>query len=176
MDKVLTKIIILLSLSCVLLISCKDSKSKEEEEIGTEFPAEFQKVWQDDESILEGDELGIYFTDTKIVFWDYDGDDFDQGDDCFYVFEAGTLVSYEGDNYTVSIIDPETQGQEQISAEITINNGKLIIDDPEESEPITHTDTGDSISDLSPVCSDQAAKRVLRIDKSALLFKNLTAH
>lgn len=170
----LKKIPVLLFISISLLSSCKDSK--DEKETGTEFPTEFQKVWQDDEYILEGDEIGIYFTDTEVVFWDYDGDEYDQGEDCFYIFEAGTLISYEGDNYTVSIIDPETQEQEQINAEITISNGKLIIDDPEESEPITHTDTGDSISDLSPVCSDQAAKRAIKVDKSVSIFRNLTVH
>ncbi|MEQ8579666.1 MAG: hypothetical protein RIC57_09490 [Balneola sp.] len=160
--KISAKKLSLLSLLILLSISCKDKS--EDSETGTEFPSEFQKVWQDDEFTSDGDEIGIYFTDTKIGFWDYDGDDFDQGDDCYFISEEATLISFEGDIYTIEVEDPD--GTERIEAEITINNGKLIIDDPEESEPFSHTDTGDSVSDLSPLCPGNLAKRLSTQNKS----------
>ena len=63
--------------ACVLS-SCKDKNDGVE--TGNEFPTEFQKVWQEDEFAAEGDEIGVHFTDNKVIVWDYDGDNFDEGE------------------------------------------------------------------------------------------------
>lgn len=143
--------------------SCKDSGGDDDGEIGVEFGARLQTVWQDDESATENDEIGIYFTKTKIFFWDYDGDEFDEGDDCYFVAEVASLVFFEEDIYTLSFIDPETQEEMEVKAKITIVDGKLVFSDEEGQDAITYTNTQNSSENLNPKCRSEAkTKKTLK--------------
>lgn len=147
----------------LLTISCKDKSSTE---TGTTFPESFQFVWQD-ESFDDGDELGVYFTDTGIYFWDYFGDSYDQGPDCYAVLLVIEIVSYEGDVYTVEFIDPDTGTRETETVDIQIRDGLLIVG--EEGDEIPHSKTNLMPSQLTPACDFDFKK--VESDKRKSLLK-----
>ena len=142
--------------SIIFLSSCKkDSKT----ETGDEFPDEMHAVWQE-EGWDDGDELGLYFTSKMMAIWDYAGDEYDQGEDCYYNWEAGELISYEGNNYRIRLIDFFFDDLEELTVNIRVDGDRMIIIDPEEEDSEQeYSRDSRSIEDLTPECSDDQFKR-----------------
>ena len=57
--------------------------------------------------------------------WDYDGDDFDQGEDCYFAGITGTLLEADGDVYTIRAFDPFSGETEDAEVRITVDGDTL---------------------------------------------------
>lgn len=152
---------------CMLSISCNNN-SDSSEETGDQFPDELQRVWQD-ATEDDGDELGVYFDDTSLYLWDYFGDSFDQGEDCYETFKTGDLISYEGDIYRIRSIF----NNQEITARIVVDGDNMTVSDPGEGgDSSNFTADSRSVSELTPVCQAKSpAKRSLK-DLSEVLGIN----
>ncbi|MEX0723312.1 MAG: hypothetical protein WD357_08865 [Gracilimonas sp.] len=139
-------------LPLIFLISCKkDSKS----DTGDEFPQEMRAVWQE-EGWDDGDEIGLYFNTKTMGAWDYAGDEYDQGENCYYNWEAGELISYEGNNYRIRLVDFFSDDIEELTVNIRVDGNMMTIIDPEgEDSEQEYSRDSRSIDDLTPECSDQ---------------------
>ncbi|MDR9416164.1 MAG: hypothetical protein RI564_07765 [Gracilimonas sp.] len=144
------QLILILIIISIVNISCKNN----DEETGDTFPEFLHAVWQDEE-FDDGDEIGIYFTEKKIFSWDYDGDSFDEGDDCYFVFEIGEIISYTGDKYRFKVNDLFSDEEEEITVIIKVNGNTMTISDPDEDEDSTpYSKDSRDILDLEPKCSE----------------------
>lgn len=152
----------------VLLVSCNNNNDSSEE-TGDTFPEELQRVWQD-RTDDDGDELGIYFDETSLYLWDYFGDSFDEGEDCYETFLTGELISYEGDIYRIRSVF----NNQEISARIEVDGDDLTISDPGEGGDVSNFSADErSVEDLSPVCQAKITGKEPATDlQRALRIKN----
>lgn len=134
------------------MTSCKNTDSDESDAI---FPVSFQKVWQD-ETFDDGDVIGIYFTENQVYDWDYDGDDFDQGEDCYFNSPLGSLISVDGDIYTIEFLDPLSGENDEVDVRIFIAGDTLRAVYIDDGFTISFSDTGMNPSDLTPACTFKA--------------------
>ncbi len=145
---------------CLIIVtglSCKNND--DDDDSGGSFPESFQKVWQE-EVFDDGDEIGVYFTDDKLFFWDYFGDSFDQGDDCYINEEIGTIVSVDGDVYTIRVRDFFSDETEDVPARIVVQGDTLRFTDIADDFETPYSDTGMSSSDLTPECTFKVSQEM----------------
>lgn len=147
------RIIISCLLVCIIIAACKDKNN--DVETGTTFPDELQGVWQD-ESFDDG-EIGIIIESKTVSSWDYLGDEYDEGEDCYEIGIIAELISYEGDHYTLNVMDLGDEPEEE-SGTITIEDDLLVLQGDEEDEKVVYSRTGLSKSDLAPGCDESTAK------------------
>lgn len=150
--KIRLKSVLGLMLCLLIVTSCKNTDSDESDAI---FPESFQKVWQD-ETFDDGDVIGIYFTENQVYAWDYDGDDFDQGEDCYFNFPTGSLKSVDDDIYTIEFLDPFNGDNEIFNVRIFVTGDTLRTVDIEDGFISSFSDTGMNPSDLTPACTFKA--------------------
>lgn len=152
-------------LAGLALTGCKDSNDVAS---GDTFPENMQGVWQSisysetgsDGSTFEssfeedGDVLGIYFTEDRIGFWDYDGDEFDQGEDCYFADTAAVLISFEGSTFRVTDLFEGARGEFNINVE----GSEMTLTGTDEFDGVTYdySETfsryDKTISQLTPKC------------------------
>ncbi len=151
--KIRLKPVLGLMLCLLIVTSCKNTDSDESDAI---FPESFQKVWQE-EPFDDGDVIGIYFTKNQMYTWDYNGDDFDQGEDCYFNDLEGSLISVDGDIYTIEFLDPFSGEVEyEFDLRISIAGNTLRTVDIEDGVTTSFSDTGMNPSDLTPACTFKA--------------------
>lgn len=137
----------------IFLMSCKKDSG---DSSGDEFPQEMRGVWQE-EGWDDGDELGIYFTSNTMGYWDYMGDEYDQGDDCYINWEFAELISYEGDNFRMTIMDFFSEGEEEGTVRIIVDGDILTMSEESDNEYIEeYSRDSRSVSNLTPECSESA--------------------
>ena len=154
-------ILLLILVTTLATFSCK---KKDKVETGTNFPEFLHAVWQI-EGFGDGDETGIYFNSDSLGIWDYDGDDFDQGEDCYYAFYAAVIVSYKGDEYRIKYYD---NSEETITIEV---EDDLITIGSEEDGETTFSKDSRTVSGLTPLCSDTSEEKIHRIGNWKDLIK-----
>lgn len=135
-------------LPLMFLMSCKKDSG---DSSGDEFPQEMRDVWQE-EGWGDGDELGIYFTKNTIGFWDYMGDEYDNGEDCYSNSEYVELISYEGDNFRLRQNSDFSDTQEEATVKITVNGNTLMMSYPDDGNGDYTEEYSRDSRDLTPEC------------------------
>lgn len=145
------KTVSIVLLTAFIMISCKDDSG----DSGGTFPGSIWGVWQEEGSD-EGDEIGIYFTDKDMGSWDYFGDEYDQGDDCYSNYVIGSLVSRNGDNYRIKFDEMwigEGENDEGVVT-IRVNGDMLTLTGPDtEDYEVTYSKDSRSVSSMTQECS-----------------------
>lgn len=146
-----TKYHFFLLATLLLATACNNDDS------GEEFPETLQNVWQDEAGSYSNNDFGIYFKKDKMYSWDYIGDSFDSGNDCYVEEEVGELVSYDGNAYRISMKDSPFTGRENVEETIYINNNNTWISAYLESdvndERIWFKDSR-TIGEIDPLCEE----------------------
>lgn len=110
------KSLLLLSVVCFTFSSCKDNGNNNDDLAGN-----VEGVWQLDSD--EGDVLYIDISTEAVASYDYMGDSFDEGDDC-YEIDISDIVEKDGNIYTIT--NPEFPGSE-FEATLELNGNKLTV-------------------------------------------------
>ena len=149
---------------CLLLVigmACKDKSTNNDDDdngdgtgSGDGFATAVQKVWQD-ESFDDGDEIGIAFDEDDIFLWDYFGDSFDQGDDCYFVDDVGDFVSRDGDVYQLTLFNFFAGGFDTLEVRLTVDGDTLTLDDRTQQVIVKFSDTDDDLDELTPQCTEK---------------------
>lgn len=158
-------------LPLIFLMSCKKDSG---DSSGDEFPQEMRDVWQE-EGWDDGDELGIYFTNNTMGYWDYMGDEYDQGEDCYFNWEFADLVSYEGNNFRLRIDDLFSEGEsEEGTVTIIVDGDILTMSEESEDYEDEYSRDSRSVNDLTPECNTSTNKVNAEETKSKfqMLFSN----
>jgi|AntRauTorcE11897_2_1112592.scaffolds.fasta_scaffold01331_10 hypothetical protein len=157
-------------LPLIFIISCKKDSN---DNSGDEFPQEMRSVWQE-EGWDDGDELGIYFTNNTMGSWDYMGDEYDEGDDCYYNWEVGELISYEGSNFRINMSSFFSEESEEATVSITVDGNLLSMSEPGDNDfTEEYSKDNRSVSNLTPKCSDSPKLKSDEMrDKVRMLFSN----
>jgi len=149
----------------LVLTGCKDSNDVVS---GDTFPENMQGVWQSmsysetgsDGSNFEGsfeedgDLLGLYFTEDRIGYWDYFGDEFDEGEDCYLADTAAVLMSFEGDIFRIMDLE---EGQE-VELTIRLDDSEMTLSGSDEFEGVTYdyretfSPYNKTVAQMTPVC------------------------
>lgn len=117
-------------------------------------------VWYYTE-VIDGKE-DIYYTvikaDGSIIDYDYQNDEFDQGDDCYYKYDEGYLISDLGNGeFSESLLEDSNYFSE-LKVKIDGNTATItIIDSSVESDigiSYSQVRTDLSESDLTPLCNE----------------------
>lgn len=155
--KSLFKTALLFALTLSIFVSCKDNGNDDDpfEEIAG--------LWQLDSD--EGDILYIDITPDEVTSYDYLGDEYDEGDDC-YLVETSEILEVDGDTFTIEA--PEFEGG-QLEVTITVVSGKLNVTITFLGEELTDTYTRSSAQtgSFTPVC-EETAQTKSRLKKSVL--------
>ncbi|MDZ7683358.1 MAG: hypothetical protein U5J63_17025 [Fodinibius sp.] len=132
-------------LCLITLTSCKDSSSNSGEETSVEG------LWLTDSN--EGDISYVHITNTIVSFYDYQGDDFDQGEDC-YIIGREEILEIDGNIYKFA--DPENPGK-TIDIRLTAQGNKLTVVQPfgNGSVTVTFTRHNGNISSFTPECTEE---------------------
>lgn len=149
--KIRSIIIAITIMPLAFMVSCKKDSG---DSSGNEFPQEMRDVWQE-EGWDDGDEIGLYITSNTMGYWDYMGDEYDQGEDCYYDYEVGELISYEGNNFRMNLENFFSEESEEVTIRINVDGNILTMSDPVEGDDYTEEYSRDSrsVSNLTPVCS-----------------------
>ena len=156
--KYLKQLLLLALVSSTILISCKDSKK---EDSGDEFPEFLHFVWQDEE-FDDGDELGVYFSADSIGSWDYFGDEYDQGEDCYFAMFVAEIVSYKGDEYRIryneEYVFPGENLEETIDLEVDGNELTVTAEVDGQTIIVPYSKDSRTVSDFTPICEELSFK------------------
>lgn len=153
----------------LIMASCKDDSN----ESGGTFPDNIQGVWQE-EGWDDGDELGIYFTSNEFGYWDYMGDAYDEGEDCYWNGIVAELISRDGDNYRMRATGEWADEEDEegiINLKVSGDMLTVTYPDDEEDEDYEEIYSKDSrsVGDLTPECSFKS-KSSPNADKFQKLF------
>ena len=143
----------------ILLMGCKDDSISTEVDNNNSYLGIWELVGYIDEGEEydnEGDVYYINITENKITEYDYMGDSFDEGPDCYEVYE--TTIIFDND---VIIIDLEEFGT--YSLRLDIENDQLrVFEDEEESYISLWKRSDKEVSSFVPECT---SKRVNKASK-----------
>lgn len=155
--KSIFKTALLSALTLSIFVSCKDNDND------NDSFEEIAGLWQLDSD--EGDILYINITPDEVTSYDYLGDEYDEGEDCYEV-EISEILEVDGDTFTIEA--PEFEGG-QLEATITVVNGKLNIRITFLGEELTDTYTRSNAQtgSFTPVCTETAQAKP-RSEKSVL--------
>ncbi len=150
--------IFIISTMLVTLISvqgCKDSNNEEEND-------SILGLWLLNST--EGDINYIHITDDVVTFYDYMGDEFDEGPDCYNI-GSDEILAVDGNTYTFQ--DP-FDSEATIDVEITAKGNQLTVVQPfgGATFTITFTKSTVSIDTFTPECDEQQ----LSADRSSFIF------
>ncbi|MDR8392467.1 hypothetical protein NC796_15035 [Aliifodinibius sp. S!AR15-10] len=132
-------------LLCVLtLVSCKDNST--DSELSTAVG-----LWKLNST--ENDISYINVTETSVTTYDYMGDEYDQGEDC-YLIEVEDILEINGNIYTFT--DPFDDSK-TIDVEVTVNGNTLTVKQPVASGTVTfeYTKHNGNTSSFTPECTDE---------------------
>ena len=139
-------------LSALALISCKKNSTSAEE------LNELEGVWKYDNT--EGDDIYLEMGSETITIFDYYGDDFDQGEDCYYI-DVYEITNVEGSTFTI-IYSEEPDMEFEITIEFV--NEKIRItqtfefNGEEETFTEFYSRSNREVSSFTPECSDEEFK------------------
>lgn len=131
----------------VMLPGCKDSNNNDEN-------TSVLGLWQLDSN--EGDISYVNITTTTVTAYDYMGDEYDEGPDC-YKIESQEILDVNGSKYTFS--DPLNPNA-TIVVDVTANGNQLTVVQPFGSMMITlkFNKSSASISTFTPECAENQSK------------------
>jgi hypothetical protein len=106
--------------------------------------------------------------------WDYMGDEYDEGDDCYYNWEVGELISYEGSNFRINMSSFFSEESEEATVSITVDGNLLSMSEPGDNDfTEEYSKDNRSVSNLTPKCSDSPKLKSDEMrDKVRMLFSN----
>lgn len=103
-----------------------------------------------DASSTYGQEVDEIYTvikeDGSFIDYDYDGDSYDQGDNCYYRYEAGVLTDQGNGDFLI-----ESNGEPDSVVKVKISGSRLTISSSFGSS--TSTKINRSESDFTPLCT-----------------------
>ncbi len=129
-------------------VSCKDNSSD-----GFE-PESVEGLWKLEST--EGDLNYVNITSTTVTFYDYQGDEFDEGEDC-YIIESQEIEEIDGNIYKFE--DPENPGS-TIDIEITVDDDRLTVEQPFGNGTVTvnFTRFSGNVNTFTPECEESQLK------------------
>lgn len=143
----LTAAICALCTTCLIgLQGCKDSNNTEDDSI--------LGLWQLDSS--EGDVYYVNITTELVTFYDYLGDEYDEGPECYEIITY-EILDINGDTYTFEDpFDPETT----VEVEVIANGNRLSVSQPFGSGTVTleFSKSNASIDSFTPECEENQLK------------------
>lgn len=134
-------------ISLVIIQGCKDSNNNDEN-------TSVLGLWQLDSN--EGDISYINITTTTVTAYDYMGDEYDEGPDC-YEIESQEILDVKGSKYTFEDpFNPNTT----IEVEVTANGNRLTVVQPFGSAMVTlkFSKSNASVNSFTPECEEVQAK------------------
>jgi len=134
-------------LSLLVLQGCKDSNNNDEN-------TSVLGLWQLDSS--EGDINYVNITTTTVTSYDYMGDEFDEGPDC-YEIDSQEILDVNGSKYTFTDpFDPNAT----IEVDVTVNGNQLTVIQPFGSITVTlkFNKSNASIGSFTPECEENQVK------------------
>lgn len=139
--------IIMIMTSLLLLQGCKDSKNEIDE-------TSVLGLWQLNST--EGDINYVNISTENVTFYDYMGDDYDEGPDC-YVIESQDILDVNGSTYTFQ--DP-LNSNATIKVDVKANGNELTVTQPFGDITITlkFNKSNASISSFTPACDENSLK------------------
>lgn len=135
--------ILVVGLVCLFTaVSCKDSSTDSN---GNSSPNGLWKL-----NSTEGDVAYVNITNTQVTFFDYMGDEFDEGEDC-YEIELNEVLEINGNTYTFE--DP-FDPQETLEVEVTVDDDQLTVKMPFGDATVTfnYTKFGGNTNTFTPEC------------------------
>jgi len=146
------KKVLVLTISSLFLMACgsgeSTTESTTESNIGKPSLSEISGVWD----LTETDEFGedqLYVAikeSGEFVIYDYDGDSWDQGEDCYYKFSE-TITDLGNGSFEIS----EYGGEYSIS-NISLSENQLTV--TESSETLSFPKSSLQESDFVPLCDE----------------------
>lgn len=133
--------------SLLMLQACKDSKNEIEE-------TSVLGLWQLNST--EGDINYVNIGTDIVTFYDYMGDDYDEGPDC-YEIESQEILNINGNKYTFE--DPLNPNG-TIEIDVRANGNELTVMQPFGDATITmkFSKSNASISSFTPECEESSSK------------------
>lgn len=153
---------VLLTLTVITLIGCGGGGSGSSKS-DTSDNKQIQGLWSLAGGEFEatgykgtGDERYLHIQEGRLTIYDYKGDSFDQGDNC-YVILSGSLVSKGGDNYEFRVFGSSSSRQYSIENSRLIERGMINYEDSSDRTPyhFIYERSELSISDFSPDCASK---------------------
>ena len=115
--------------------------------------ADIVGTWDASEEVgQEVDELySIIKADGSITEYDYDGDSFDQGENCYYKYEYVTLVDQGEGDFSV-----EYNGTEVATVKINLSGNTMEVSGTDEEGSFTSSSVRSDLTedDFTPLCND----------------------
>ena len=136
-------------LSLILIFGfggCKDSNNTENDSV--------IGLWQLDSS--EGDVYYVNITTEIVTFYDYLGDEYDEGPECYEIISY-EILDVNGDTYTFEDpLDPEAT----IQVEVTVSGNQLTVEQPFGSGTVTleFSKSNASVGSFTPECDETQLK------------------
>lgn len=140
--------ILKISIICLIVLQgCKDSNNSDEND-------SVLGLWQLDST--EGDVSYIDVTGETVTTYDYMGDDFDEGPEC-YEIDTQEILDINGSKYTFT--DP-FDPQATIEVDVTANGNRLTVVQPFGNITVTlqFSKSNASISSFTPECEESQLK------------------
>ncbi|NGP75377.1 hypothetical protein G3570_01945 [Balneolaceae bacterium YR4-1] len=134
-------------ISLLFLPGCKDSNNNDEN-------TSVLGLWQLNSN--EGDISYVNITTTTVTSYDYMGDEYDEGPDC-YEIDSQEILDVNGSKYTFS--DPLNPNS-TIEVDVTANGNQLTVVQPFGSVSVTlkFSKSNASINSFTPECEENQAK------------------
>ena len=144
MNALFTKFTTLAMLCLVLLTACSDNSSSSDDDT-------VEGLWKLQST--EGDDYYVNITATTVTEYDFQGDEFDAGEDCYIIFTS-EIVERNGDIFTIP--DSENPGT-TIDVKVTAQNDVLTVEQPTGNGTVTikYDRFSGNISNFTPECSDE---------------------
>lgn len=131
-----------------MISSCSDDNNNNDE--GEELLADIQGLWQLDSE--EGD-INYIHVDNRIIYnYDYMGDDFDEGPEC-YEYSRNEILSIEGDEVTF-MIDDDPEDTETVT--VIVSNNVLSVSQTFAGLQFTQlfNRSNTDVDSFTPICED----------------------
>jgi hypothetical protein len=116
-------------------------------------------VWDGTEDMgQEGKDESYLVIDANrsMSFYDYDGDSYDQGDNCYWIFKNfATLVSLGNDRYTLDPVDAEEASS---VIKLVVAGDSMTATDEESDEAVVMKRTTRQVSDFTPECDTSVGR------------------
>ncbi len=142
------KSLLILVVLASIASSCSDDNNNND--AGEELLADIQGLWQLNSE--EGDINYIHVDDEVIHNYDYMGDDFDEGPEC-YEYSRNEIISIDGDEVTFMIDDDP---EDTVTVRVSVNNNILSVTQTFAGLQFTElfNRSNKDLDSFEPICDD----------------------